>query len=169
MKRRTGILGVLIAILILGIGYAAISSVQLSVQGNGTINADQSNFQVQFDLDGDQPTKSTSATGATLEATYTNGTRATIKAENFRKAGDTATFVYTIVNKSETLDALLKKPVITNDNEDYFTVTAELANTELKAQTGKTTLTVTVKAIKTPVEENEEANISVKFSADPQN
>ena len=46
MKKRTGIIGVLIAILALGIGYAAVTAVTLVITGTGSITATQENFLI---------------------------------------------------------------------------------------------------------------------------
>ena len=48
MKKRTGIIGVLVAILALGIGYAVVSAVTLNINGSGTITADPDNFKVHY-------------------------------------------------------------------------------------------------------------------------
>ena len=48
MKKRTGIIGVLIAILALGIGYAAVTAVTLVITGTGSITATQENFKVHY-------------------------------------------------------------------------------------------------------------------------
>ena len=48
MKKRTGIIGVLVAILLLGIGYAVVSAVTLTINGSGSITADQANFKVHY-------------------------------------------------------------------------------------------------------------------------
>ena len=52
------VLVVLIAVLSLGIGYAAISSVNLIINGNATASVNQDNFKVHF-------TQAQSITGST--------------------------------------------------------------------------------------------------------
>ena len=47
-KKRTGIIGVLIAILALGIGYAAVSAITLTITGTGSITATPGNFVVEY-------------------------------------------------------------------------------------------------------------------------
>ena len=75
MKKRTGIIGVLIAILVLGLGYAAITGVDLLVDGTGKVVPDSENFAVHYDT-ANAPTV-TIGTGvkdtATVTATYTDG------------------------------------------------------------------------------------------------
>ena len=44
-----------IAVITLGIGYAAISAVNLIINGNATANVNQNNFQVYFVNTGDTP------------------------------------------------------------------------------------------------------------------
>ena len=93
MKKRTGIIGVLIAILVLGIGYAAITGVDLLVDGTGKVVPDSENFAVHYDT-ANAPTV-TIGTGvkdtATVTATYTDGLHATINVDGFTKKGDSAT------------------------------------------------------------------------------
>ena len=171
MKKRTGIIGVLIAILVLGIGYAAITGVDLLVDGTGKVVPDSENFAVHYDT-ANAPTV-TIGTGvkdtATVTATYTDGLHATINVNGFTKKGDSATVVYTIVNDSEDIAATLGDPEIdtTDLNSEYFTVTASLGTTELAADGGTTTLTVVVSAIKTPIDTEQETEIHIDVPADP--
>ncbi len=173
MKKRTGIIGVLIAILVLGIGYAAITGVDLMVTGNANVKPDQDNFAVHFDTNtAPSITKGSGVdTDATVTATYTDDLDATINVDGFTKKGDTATVVYTIINESEDLDATLSGPdidtTVTGYNDEYFTVSATLGKTELSAQGDTTTLTVIVEAIKTPVENTESTTINITVPADP--
>ena len=47
-KKRTGILGVLLAVLALGIGYAAVNAITLTITGSGTISSIDDNFKVEY-------------------------------------------------------------------------------------------------------------------------
>ena len=47
-KKRTGILGVLLAVLALGIGYAAVNAITLTITGSGTITSTDANFKVEY-------------------------------------------------------------------------------------------------------------------------
>ena len=167
MKKRIGIIGVLVAILALGIGYAVINATDLEVTGSGTISPDDSNFDVHFKQT--ETITKTGPAGATLTASYTNGTTATSGITGFTKKDDTATFVYTIENSSP--DLLANLAVVTadieNTNDEYFDVTAALGKAKLNASGDTTTLTITVTALKTPIEDDETTTITVPVTASP--
>ena len=167
MKKRTGILGVLIAILALGIGYAAISAVTLSITGSGTISPDVSNFNVHY-TGTVAVTKSDNA--ITTTQTHNNGTTGQFTITGMTKQGDSVEFTYTVVNESETLAATLAAPVIqTNSNSTYFTVTSSTASNSLAANGGTTTQTVTVTAAKTPTADDETTSVTINLAASPDN
>ena len=172
MKRKTGILGVLIAILLLGIGYAAITAVPLIINGQGTISPAQANFNVVYT----NVTTADVTTGLTVtpEAIPTDGTTTTgFTITGMTKKGDTATLTYTITNKSADLKADLSEATtyITNSNPDYFDVTpATFATTQLAANGGNTTQTVTVTVKKTPVGDADvTGTFKLELSAAPNN
>ena len=171
MKKRTGILGVLIAVLVLGIGYATLSR-DLYVSGTGSIIPNDENFDVKFD-ESVTPTTTTSVSGATVSGSYDDELNATIEVTGLEKKDDTATVVYTIINDSVEYGATLSidttDPFVEVGKEDYFDVTAVLGKTTLAAKDGSTvdstTLTVTVTALKSPVDDTT-ANINVHVIAD---
>lgn len=169
MKKRTGIIGVLIAILVLGIGYAAVSGVDLLVNGTANVKVDDANFKVHYD----QSANPTITMGdgvvntATVTATYTDDLHATINVDGFTKRGDKVTVVYTIVNESEDIDATLSSPEIGEFDTEYFNVTATLGKEELAKGGDTTTLTVVVEAIKTPTVDDVSTNINITVPADP--
>ena len=179
MKKKTGILGVLIAILLVGIGYAAISAVTLTITGTGTIEADPNNFKVVY-TQGQQTSASTgvTATPASIGADVVTSTSFTVS--GMTKKNDTVTLTYTIQNKSDDLSATLAaNPTVSITNAagnpngttitDYFSVTS-VVNTPLTlAKTETTTQTVTVTAIKTPVTDDIGATITITVDATPVN
>lgn len=156
------LLGVIVSVLILGIAYASINDVTLKVSGNVVASPDQGNFNVAF-----SGKPSTSGKG-TINASA-NGKVATMDVSGLTVVNDTATAVFTIANTSTDLKATLTEVDITNDNTDYFTVTASLASNELAAETGTTTLTVNVQLVKLPIDADETAVIGVSFDAQPVN
>lgn len=178
MKKKLGLLGVLAAVLVLGIGYAVISDIDLSVSGTGTITPSDANFDVVFDTT-DGPYTNTEVTGATLDADYTNGLTATISVEGFTKKGDSAQFSYAIKNNSDDLAAALSidsTTGITNSNSTYFEVEANLVDDtiaskndaeEAEDDSNITYLMITVTAKKTPATANQTADISVTVTATP--
>ena len=173
MKKRTGIFAILIAILALGIGYAAISSVTLNVNNSSSakIEGKQENFDVVFKTD----TSLYSATGNGT-ATFTrseDGHDVTFTLTGFTKRGDRAVVTIPFENISETLEADLSTPAVSFDNETYFNVTLEPLSTTTLAEAGKSgsdsELVLTIEAIKTPVTDEETTSISVTLQASPKN
>lgn len=173
MKKRTGILGVLIAILILGIGYAAISSVNLIINGTGTVTANPDNFKVVY---------TAVATGTTVPATGVTVTPASISADGdtttsftvtgLSKLNDEANLTYTITNKSPDLNATLGTPTVAisgTNASDYFEVTSTTAEASVAANGGTTTQTVKVKVKKTPISDDVTGTFTITVVATPAN
>ena len=171
MKKRTGILGVLIAILIIGIGYAAISNVNLIINGTGTVTADPNNFKVVYTAVG-TVTKPADATVATDTIDANGVTTTSFTVTGLTKKGEIVEIPYTITNKSEDLGATLGTPSIsisgTNASE-YFTVTSSTAANSLAKNGGTTTQTVHVEVAKTPIGDPITGTFTITVAATPVN
>lgn len=167
MKKRTGIFAILIAVLALGIGYAAISAVTLTITGSGKISPDDDNFNVHYT--GEVAVEKSNTSIATTQS-HNDAQEGTFTITGMTKKGDTVTFTYNVINESPDLKATLGTPSITtNSNSTYFTVTSATADTTLTANGGTTTQTVTVTAAKTPVTEDETTNVKIDLVATPDN
>lgn len=167
MKKRTGIIGVLIAILALGIGYAAVSAITLTITGSGSIAPDDANFNVHYT---GEVTVTKSNNNITTTQSHNNAKAGEFTITGMTKKDDTVTFTYTVINESEDLKATLAAPVVaTNSNSTYFSVSSATAANTLTANGGTTTQTVTVTAIKTPVDETETTNVTINLVASPDN
>ena len=157
--------GVLVlAIILVGIAYAAITNTELNISGTGKAEGSQSNFVVEFI--GTPTTSGDGTTVATIDEKVR--TKGTITVTKLTTRGETATAKYTVKNKSAELSADLKAEA-TCSNDDYFEVICSLDKTTLKAQE-ETILTVSVKMLRTPVDETKEnvkADIGVKVTAEP--
>ena len=82
--------------------------------------------------------------------------------------GQTAIATYTVKNQSTDISADLTADA-TSSNKEYFEVICSLEKTTLKAQE-ETTLKVTVRLLKTPIDETKEnlnSNIGVSIKAEP--
>ena len=150
---------VLIGVITLGVGYAAISSINLVINGNATGSPSQSSFSVVF--------KSASVTTGTGTATINNqdATIAYFDVSGLSKTGDTAVATYTIKNESNGVGASIFLNV-TNTNTEYFQVTETVADTELQANE-QTTATITVELLKTPLENNVTTSVVGTLHATP--
>ena len=157
--------GVLVlAVILVAVAYAAITSTQLNINGTGNATANQSNFKVEFI--GTPTTGGKGTTTATIDSSVkTNGT---VTVNGLTAKGDEATATYTVKNQSADLSADLTAEA-TSTNEEYFEVLCTLEKTTLKAQE-ETTLKVTVRLLKTPIDETKEnlkTDIGVNVTAEP--
>ena len=157
--------GVLVlAIILVAVAYAAITSTQLNINGTGNATANQSNFKVEFI--GTPTTGGKGTTTATIDSA--NKTNGTVTVNGLTAKGDEATATYTVKNQSADLSADLSAKA-TSSNEEYFEVLCTLEKTTLKAQE-ETTLKVTVRLLKTPIDETKEnlkTEIGVNVTAEP--
>jgi len=161
--RKTFIfLSLIVAVLFLGVVYAAINNVTLNITGNVAATPDQGNFKVYFT---GTPAKSGNGTIAVALGSGSTPTTATMNVSGLTTAGQTATATFTIKNNSNDIDATLSHK-ITNSNSAYFTVNAAFASTSL-ASGGTTTITVEVKLNKTLVSSNQSKSITVAITAAP--
>lgn len=129
-KKTLMILGVIIAVLVLGIGYATISNINLTINGKANAVVSDSDFVVQFDtthtvgLSTEETVTYNSESKAVVAGSYTNTTTATMTVylDSDHKS---ASATYKIDNKSEELSATLESTVtgVTGTYADYFTVT----------------------------------------------
>lgn len=148
MKNRKVLIGIvlLIVVLALGIGYAAITD-SLTIAGTATATANAENFKVVF-------TGTTSGVSDGVTATATNGaTTATMDVTGLTTTGDTKTATFNIKNTSEELKALVDVSTETISNTEFFAIDATVANpTTALAPNAETTVTVKVTLVKTPIE-----------------
>ena len=170
MKKRTGILGVLIAIVLIGIGYAAVTAVNLTINGNGTITPNDENFKVVYT--GVTSTANPTTINVATDTIGTEGvTTTSFTVTNMTKKDDTVTLTYTIQNKSADYKAVLNEAStylsVTGDTE-YFSVTPGTFATTVLNPDGTTTQTVTVTALKTPADADKSVTITLSLTATAQ-
>lgn len=152
----------LIAVLLVAIGYAAITAVPLNINGSAQATPEQTNFTVKFS---GTPTVSDSSK-VVAEINQQDQLKATINVSKLTAKGDTATATYTIANTSADLSAVLSATT-SNTNDEFFKITQNIAKGTVAAG-DTTTITVTVELIKTPITQDEETTIGVIITADPQ-
>lgn len=160
-NRKKMITTALIAlVLLLGVGYATVSSVNLNI--NGTANAESKELQVFYDgVNSGTSDKVTAISSPDKERT------ATFTVENMT-LDETVTMTFEVKNYETDVNATLAAPSVTqNTNRDYFQVTTSCDKTTLNA--GDTaTITVNVKLIKTPVTaEAGSTTVTVGMAASP--
>ena len=166
MGKNTKIVGgvLLVAIILVAVAYAAITNVELNINGVGNAQAKQENFKVEF-----IGTPSTSGKGTTTATiNESDKTKGTVNVTGLTAKGDEATATYTVKNQSSDISADLTAEA-TSSNQTYFEVICSLEKTTLKAQE-ETTLKVTVRLLKTPIDETKEdlnSDIDVTLTAEP--
>ena len=166
MGKNTKIVGgiLLVAIILVAVAYAAITNVELNINGVGNAQAKQENFKVEF-----IGTPSTSGKGTTTATiNESDKTKGTVNVTGLTAKGDEAVATYTVKNQSSDISADLTAEA-TSSNQTYFEVICSLEKTTLKAQE-ETTLKVTVRLLKTPIDETKEdlnSDIEVTLTAEP--
>lgn len=176
MRKRKLFIGALLAFAIafLGIGYAAVASRTLTVNGTAAATADDSAFDVKFT---GTPTADTTHGGShedlAASGAISSDRVATMTVEGMTTKGQYVTVTYTITNNSAELSAKLKTNGITVTNvtgtaATYMQVTAELANPSATIAHGQsTTLTVKVEMIKTPTTDITATSFTVAVEFEP--
>ncbi len=160
-KRSLLGLGLLVLVLVLGVGYAVVSSVNLDITGTASVK--ETDLKVSFNgvtNVSDEAKVSASSVDGALSATIT---------VTDLELNDTVTATYTIKNEETDVNAEVIKASIENDKSDYFKVTTDVdSSAKTITAGGTTTVTVTVKLVKTPVSDTDStANITVNLTASP--
>jgi len=154
----------LVAIVLVAIGYAAITNVTLNIDGTAKSEGNPDNFKVE--LVGEPQTSGDGTTTATINTA--DKTQGTMNVSGLNAKGQTAIATYTVKNQSVDLSADLTAKA-TSTNDEYFEVQCSLDKTTLKAGE-ETTMTVKVKLLKTPIDETKEnllTEIGVNIDAEP--
>ena len=196
MKRKSKegnlFLGIIVAVLILGVGYAAITGVNLLINGSATAKATATDedFIVHFndfDQNGTYIVYSEEAASDSFTQTFdtvkhiTAGSNTTDKSasitvandrlsadvavSNMTNVGDKVVLTIPVINESNGINADLSID-IENNNSEYFNVTSETATNTLNSGS-TTTITVTVEVIKVPEDNDVEGTFTVTLTADP--
>ena len=169
----------LVAMLLLGVGYAAVSR-QLQISGTAHISAvTLAEFDVTFTGATSETPTDFNANGTVPTATTNNiepgGHEVTLTVGNFETVGDKLVLTYTVTYSTVKtgIHAHLSTPniVITNttNNSDltqYFSATASFATDSLTEDAPSTVLTLTINLDAVPTEATF-VSITVTFSAEP--
>lgn len=176
MKNKKTFMGlaVLIAVLMLGIGYAAVTAIPLSISGTASSAANDDNFTVEFTAAA--PKENNAFVVADQTKVNADATSATMTVEGLTAKGDKAVATFTVENKSADLSALINN--IEAELTEGATTAAETANFKIETTlVGGTTIKagesatfeVSVQLLKTPILDTDAstATISVTFDANP--
>lgn len=166
MKRKRSMIGLiaLVAVLALGIGYAAVSSVNLNITGS----ASSATEGLKVVLSGATPTSGTYYGTVSTPTPDLNGT---IHVEGLSKTGvaNGKTVTYTITNNESSLSAVITEGThVISKNEYYDVVTDIPAGGLTVVAGGHSDVKVTVYLKKVPIEAADStSDITVKFVATP--
>lgn len=198
MKRKNKegklFLGILVAVVALGIGYASLTAIPLIINGSATAKASgtDADFNVHFnDFVSTQnyiTYSETEETGDSLVQSFDSEKKvtavssttdkqasiviandqesATVTVSNMTNVGDEVTLVIPVINESNGIKADLSIDV-ENGNADYFSVSAEPSIATLNGNNETATVTVKVKVIKVPKVSDVEGSFTVTLTADP--
>ncbi|MBO5414945.1 MAG: hypothetical protein J6A17_04890 [Bacilli bacterium] len=166
-KRTLTVVAVLLAVLMLGVGYAMISEISLTITDTSSAIAspDDSQFEVKFT----EAVKTSAPAYATVSQTIdaSDPTKGTISISGLKAKGDTVVVTYTILNNSADLAANLVTAV-NNDAEGYdktnFRVTSVLGAGKIE-HSATTTLAITVELLTTPISGDLTTKIPVSVTA----
>ena len=163
MKNRKSLLGfgLLALVLVLGVGYAVVSSVTLDISGTAKVKG--SDLKVYFN-----GTTSVSDDGKVTANATDKSLHATINVTDLT-LNESVTATYTIKNEETDVNASVIKASIENDKSDYFKVTTDVDAAAKTVTAGETTtVTVTVELVKTPIADTDStATIKVNLTASP--
>ena len=175
MKNRKTIIVafMLIAVLLLGVGYAALTD-QLTIIGNAHIDmgAAGSNFDQKVYFSDAQAVSST-GTGTTADAVSFNADDATFTANKLAKLGDKSVFNFTITNDSNVaVDITVADTKLSgaenpsNSNTGKFKVTYEFKDSisQITANGGTIQVIVTVEVI-APITDATSATFGIEYTA----
>lgn len=168
MKNRKVFFGValFLAVLTLGIGYAAISNVDLQITGSAAGEGVQENFNVRF-TDDVTVDSNGAASRVVVEARKTGDLSGVVNVSKLSAKDETVVVTYTVENYSEDLSAALSldSSEIVDDN---FRITAVLSD-NLIAAGGKATVTITITSLNTIIDEGDYTKaFAFTVTADPE-
>ena len=159
------LMGVLVAaVIVIGIGYAAVTDQVLNVVATASAEAAQSDFKVAFTGDG----QTVDGSKGTVVATKTDDHNAVFTVTGLKLAGDSASATYTVQNNSDGINVKsLVAEVIEPAANDYFEITVTQPSPRALGEAAVSTFTVTATLIKTPLTE-QTFTAGVKITATPE-
>lgn len=151
-RRNVVVAFLLIAVMLLGVGYAALTDV-LDITGSADVN--QSAAEEAFNEDVYFTAAVANQSGNTASVNADNKDKASFTANTLKGKDDVVTFTFTIVNEGDV--AAEVTPTLNasagNTKPEYFDITSDWDGaTKTLAAGGSLTYTVTVKLLKTPTE-----------------
>ena len=151
-RRNVVIAFMIVAVMLLGIGYAALSDT-LDITGSADVN--QSAAEEAFNEDIFFSAAVANETGNTASVNADNNDKASFTANTLKGKGDKVTFTFTIKNDGDVAADVTPKlnATLGNTNPEYFSITSDWGGaTKTLDAHSEVTYTVTVELLKTPTE-----------------
>ena len=153
MKNRKGLIAFMVlAVMLLGIGYAALSDT-LDITGSADVN--QSAAEEAFNEDIYFSAAVANEEGNTASINADNNDKASFTAKTLKGKGDKVTFTFTIKNDGDIAATVTPKlnATLGNTNPEYFSLTSDWNGAAKTLDAGgELTYTVTIELLKTPTE-----------------
>lgn len=153
MKNRKSLIAVLlVAVMLLGIGYAALTDT-LDITGSADVN--QSAAEEAFNEDIYFSAAVANEAGNTASVNADNNDKASFTAKTLKGKGDKVTFTFTIKNDGDVAATVTPKlnASLGNTNPEYFSLTSDWdGGSKVLAANSEVTYTLTVELLKTPTE-----------------
>lgn len=153
---------VLIAIVVLGIGYASITAINLIINSNATASVNNNNFKVHF-IEAKEINGTTGVGGTSV--IETDDTKASFNVTGLSKTGDYAEAKYVVKNDSAGIGTIISLD-LTSSNQEYFKITETIDDNKLQAGE-ETFATVKIEMIKTPINDSISTNVVAKIISTP--
>ena len=151
-RRNVVVAFLVVAVMLLGIGYAALSDT-LDITGSADVN--QSAAEEAFNEDIYFSAAVANETGNTASVNADNNDKASFTAATLKGKGDKVTFTFTITNDGD-LDATVTPKLnatLGNTNTEYFSIESDWdGGSKTLAAHSTITYTITVELLKTPTE-----------------
>jgi cytochrome c oxidase assembly protein Cox11 len=162
-SKTTFVTVIMILVFMLGVGYALVNSVELTIQGTGSSKTQELDvvFKEETTVTNEEKVVATTKKDDT-------GLAANLEVKDLN-LNETVSATYTIQNKEVDVSANLVTTSIANSNPEYFQVTTNLKENEVvQSKNGELDIEISVKLIKTPLtKEQSEATITITFNALP--
>ena len=151
-RRNVVIAFMIVAVMLLGIGYAALSDT-LDITGSADVN--QSAAEEAFNEDVYFSAAVANEEGNTASVNADNNDKASFTAATLKGKGDKVTFTFTIKNDGDVAADVTPKlnATLGNTNSEYFAISSDWDGAaKTLAAHSEITYTVTVELLKTPTE-----------------
>ena len=162
MKNKKTVLGIVIALICL-----AVIVILLSTTGNKNKNGNNNGAKEEklvVSYEGDVKVEK-SREGIVTTQKHNDGDKAEFTIEGAQE-GDSITFTYNVVNKTKNTAVMLDPPeMITEANNEFYTMISFSSEEALKANGGKGNQTIIVQVSQNPDEANKAISVTLNLTA----